>query len=234
MSTLPARPSQTRLVLATADGDDHFIVVTCLAVAYVHAETPAPRTLVSFSTFLPFSSVQAHPRHCTPTVSSDYAVCSPSHPAELRRLWRLITAIVMLFALLAPVPVSTFSLSCPGYWLTRAHELRFKLVVPARQRPSATATANALPHGAHSQGRKTWRGADRSRRRPYHSTGSLSVHRLTNTSYLVGPRPPPCGLRLLNARYSSLPRTLRLVRPRSFWLRACQFMPTERRFGTYM
>ncbi|RPD82103.1 hypothetical protein L226DRAFT_16275 [Lentinus tigrinus ALCF2SS1-7] len=104
---LPSRsPSQSRLAHAAADGDDHLVVVTCLAAAYVRADTLASWTFVSLSTSPPLGSAPAHPPR-SPPVLPHYAL-----PITLWcTSWRLITVIRTRLAFSSPSPHSSYSLA---------------------------------------------------------------------------------------------------------------------------
>ncbi len=203
--------SQSRLAHAAADGDDHLIVVTCLAVAYVRADTPASWMFVSFSTSPPLGSVSAHtPR--SPPVSPNYAVCSPPncalvHPLAPDHRRRDVLRV--------PSPVSPFLL-LPGFrqptssgsssWRMRASD------VAQLQQHSRSRTARFARAGRHGEARAC-------RHRP----PDPDVHRSTDTSTPSWPPPSP-------ARSSSYPGRSVQSAPVA-WLCACQFMPAELRSG---
>ena len=207
---LPSRsPSQSRLTHAAAHGDDHLSVVTCLAAAYVRADTPASWLFVSFSTSPPLGSATAHlPR--SPPDSPNYAVCSPPLPIALCSVrWRLITAIGTRSAFPAPSPFSSYF---PGFrqptdsgsssWSMRASD------VAQLQQHSRSRTARIARAGRHGEARAP-------RHRPAPHPGP-AVHRLIDNPPYV-PVPTPRHLRVASACPRSLllpPRTLRPVRPR--------------------
>ncbi|TFK94947.1 hypothetical protein K466DRAFT_724 [Polyporus arcularius HHB13444] len=164
--------SQSRLAHAAADGDDHLVVVTCLAVAYVRADTPASWMFVSFSTSPPLGSVLAHtPR--SPPVSPNYAVCSPPncalvHPLAPDHRRRDVLRVSS--------PVSPFLL-LPG----------------SRQPTSSSSSSWRICNSTRARARRALPGLeDMVRRGPADiDHPDLDVHRLTDTSTPSWPPPSP-------------------------------------------
>lgn len=157
----PSRsPSQSRLVHAAADGDDHLTVVPCLAAAYVYADTPASKPSSALSSF-PFplgSATSLLPSATAPPHLCPYDLflcwCVPVAPDH--RHWIVLHDVLPRFSIYSYSPWLLVPSTRP-----RAPVQARGARAPATQR---TSRQHALAHGAPSQGWKIWRGAGLTRR----------------------------------------------------------------------